>query len=242
MSALLQRFFHVEPCLLCCVLVHSDGVKRDIVFLLDASDNTRNGFAEMQLFVKGIVERLSVDDNRDRVAVVQYADTPAVDFHLSSHTTKSELINAINKLRHKGGRDVDTGAALQFVRLMVFTSSWGSRRLEGVPQILILLTSKPSDDNVRSPAFALKEHEIVTVGVGVGDADLSELEKIAFKPNLAYKVADFSMLSTIQSQIIPTLDMKKDTKESLNGISDLVGKKPVIENILSFCSFSLAPK
>ncbi|XP_054871199.1 uncharacterized protein col6a3 isoform X6 [Amphiprion ocellaris] len=200
----------------------SDAVKRDIVFLLDGSENTRDGFPDIKLFVKNIVESLNVDESQDRVAVVQFADSPEVNFYLSSHKTKNDNINAINNLRHKGGKRHNIGAALQFVRHRVFTSSTGSRRLEGVLQILILLSSKPSTDNVRGPAFSLKEHEIVSLGVGVGDANLSELETISFKPGFTYKVTDFSMLPSIQSQLGATLNIHKDTGETMNGISDLV--------------------
>lgn len=199
------------------------------MFLLDGSDNTRNGFPEIKLFVKSIVESLSVSENQDRVSVVQFADNTEVSFDLNSHKEKNDTINAIEQLRHKGGRRLNIGRALQFVRHSVFTSSTGSRRLEGVPQILILLSSKPSTDNVRNPAFALKEHEIVTVGVGVGDANLSELEMIAFKPGFTYKVTDISKLPSIQSQLVATLSINKDTEETMTGISDLVGKKSTYE-------------
>lgn len=199
------------------------------MFLLDGSDNTRNGFPEIKLFVKSIVESLSVAESQDRVSVVQFADNPDVSFYLSSHKTKNDIMNAIDNLRHKGGRRLNIGGALQFVRHSVFTSSTGSRRLEGVPQILILLSSKPSTDNVRGPAFALKEHEIVSVGVGVGDANLSDLEVIAFKPGFTYKVTDFSKLPSIQSQLVATLNINKDTEGTVTGISDLIGKNTTFE-------------
>lgn len=210
-----------------CVLVHGDTVKRDIVFLLDGSDDTQNGFPEIQLFVKKIVENLSVDENKDRVSVVQYADKPAAAFYLGSHKTKNDVLNAIDNLRHKGGRNLNTGAALQFVRHNIFTSSMGSRRLEGVPQFLLLLSSKQSSDDVRGPAFALKDREIVCVGIGVGDASLSELEMIAYKPGFTYKVTDFSKLPSIQSQLVATLDMSKATEDFMTRIPDLLGKSPL---------------
>lgn len=210
---------------ICCVLAHGDAVNRDIVFLLDGSDDTRNGFPEIQLFVKRIVERLSVDENKDRVSVVQYAEKPEANFYLSSHKTKNATINAIDNLRHKGGRSLNTGVALQFVRHNVFTSSTGSRRLEGVPQILILLSSKQSRDNVKGPAFALKEREIVSVTVGVGNASLPELQMIAYKPDFTHKVTDFSELPSIESHVFATLSKSKDTEESMtSGIPDLIGK------------------
>ncbi|XP_049895528.1 collagen alpha-3(VI) chain, partial [Epinephelus moara] len=203
--------------------VQSNAAKRDIVFLLDGSDNTRNGFPEIKLFVKSIVESLSVSENQDRVSVVQFADNPEVNFYLNSHKAKNDTVNAIDNIRYKGGRRLNIGRALQFVRHNVFTSATGSRRLEEVPQILILLSTKPSTDNVRSPAFALKEHGIVSVGVGVRDANLSELEIIAFKPGFTYKVTDFSELPSLHSQLVATLNINKDTEETITGISDLVG-------------------
>lgn len=201
------------------------------MFLLDGSYNTKNGFPEIKLFIKSIVESLSVGESQDRVSVVQFADYPEVNFYLNSHKAKNDIINAIENLKHKGGRRLNIGGALQFVRHSVFTSSTGSRRLEGVPQILILLSTKPSTDDVRSPAFALKEHEIMSVGVGVEDASLSELEMIAFKPGFTYKVTDFSKLPSIQSQLVATLNINKDAEETMTGISDLVGKNSTFEYI-----------
>lgn len=193
------------------------------MFLLDGSNNTRNGFPELKFFVKSIVESLVIE-GQDRVSVVQFSDNSEVNFYLNSHNTKNDIINAINNTRHKGGSQLNIGEALQFVRHSVLTSSTGSRRLEGVPQILILLISKPSTDDVRSPAFALKEHGIVSVAVGIGDAKLSELEMIAFNAGFTYKVTDFSKLLSIQSQLVATLNINKANEETVTRISDLVGK------------------
>lgn len=198
------------------------------MFLLDGSDNTRNGFPEIKLFVKRIVESLSARDGQDRVSVVQFADNPEVSFYLNSHKTKNEIKNAIDNLSHKGGSHLNIGQALQFVRHSAFTSSTGSRRLEDVPQILILLSSKPSTDNVRSPAFALKEHGIMSMGVGVGDANFSELEMITSQPGFIYKVTNFSKLPSIQLELVSALNMNKNTEEAMTGISDLVGKNSTL--------------
>lgn len=199
------------------------------MFLLDGSDNTKNGFPEIKLFVKSIVESLSATDGQDRVSVVQFADNPEVSFYLNSHKTKNEIKNAIDNLSHKGGRRLNIGQALQFVRHSVFTSSTGSRRLEEVPQILILLSSKPSTDNVKSPAFALKEHGIVSVGIGVGDANSSELEMITSEPGFTYKVNNFSKLPSVQLELLSAMNMNKNTEETMTGISDLVGKNTTLK-------------
>lgn len=132
-------------------------LQKDIVFLLDGSDGTKSGFGAMSDFVQRVVEKLSVEESKYRVSVVQYSDNPVVDFYINTYSTKMEVLNAIKVLKHKGGQLVNIGAALQFVRHQIFTSSSGSRRFYGIPQILILLSSRPYSDEITGPAMALKE-------------------------------------------------------------------------------------
>ncbi|XP_061547692.1 collagen alpha-3(VI) chain-like isoform X4 [Phycodurus eques] len=199
--------------------VQGHAVKRDIVFLLDGSEKTRNGFSDIKLFLKSIVESLYVSENQDRVSVVQFADKPNVNFYLNSHKTESDIMNAIDNLRHGGGGErLNVGAALQFVRHSVFTSSSGSRRLEGVPQILILLATNPSTDDIKSPALALKDHEIVSLGVAVGDANFSDLETVTFEPGFIYKITRVSELPSIKSKLVAALNANKDATESTSGL------------------------
>ncbi|XP_059933079.1 collagen alpha-3(VI) chain-like isoform X3 [Gadus macrocephalus] len=200
---------------------HRDAEKIDIVFLLDGTDGTKVGFPEVQHFVKSIVERLTVEEDKVRVSVVQYANRPEVNFYLSSHRTKDDVLNAIDGLTHKGGKILNTGAALQFVRHNIFTASTGSRTLKGVPQVLVLLTSAQSRDYVNAPAVALKDREIIVLGIGVEDANLPELEKIAFQPDFAYKVNDFSELPLLQPLLVGKLNVSKVAME-YPGIPSLI--------------------
>uniref|UniRef100_A0A4W6D758 VWFA domain-containing protein n=1 Tax=Lates calcarifer TaxID=8187 RepID=A0A4W6D758_LATCA len=124
----------------------------DIVFLLDGSDGTRNGFPAMLDFVERVVKKLNVGENNDRVSVVQYGRDAEVHFYLNTYTTREDIVDSVRGLRHRGGRPLNTGAALQYVRDNVFTNSSGSRRLQGVPQMLILLNGGRSFDNVATPA------------------------------------------------------------------------------------------
>lgn len=103
------------------------------MFLLDGSDGTKSGFGAVCDFVQRVVEKLNVEERKYRVSVVQYSDNPVVDFYLKTYSTKTEVLNAVKVLKHKGGQIANTGAALQFVRQPVFTSSSGSRRLHGIP-------------------------------------------------------------------------------------------------------------
>ncbi|KAG9339525.1 hypothetical protein JZ751_023667 [Albula glossodonta] len=139
--------------------------KRDVVFLLDGSEGTKRGFPAMRDFVQRVVEKLNVEKDKDRVSVVQYSRDAEANFYLNTYSTKADVNNTIRRLSHKGGRLLRTGAALQFVKDNVFTASAGSRRLEGVPQILILLSGGRSYDNVDAPASALKELGVQSLAI-----------------------------------------------------------------------------
>lgn len=174
---------------------------KDVVFLLDGSDATRTGFPAMRDFVQKQVETLSVDDGKDRVSVVQYSRDPAVQFYLNTYTTKREILDSVRGLRHKGGRPLNTGAALRYLRDNVFTASAGSRRPEGVPQVLILITGGRSFDSIDEPASALKQLGVLTIAIGTRGSDSTELQTITGEPSNALSVSEFTDLPTVQQQV-----------------------------------------
>ncbi|KTG44693.1 hypothetical protein cypCar_00033009 [Cyprinus carpio] len=161
--------------------------RRDVVFLLDGSDSTRSSFPAMRGFVERMLERLNVSENRDRVSVVQYSRDPEAHFYLNTYSRKEDMLDTVRGLRHKGGRPLNTGAALQYVRDNVFTSSSGSRRVEGVPQLLILLSGGRSFDNVDTPASSLKELGVLISGIGSRSSESRELQRISHEPSYALK-------------------------------------------------------
>ncbi|XP_028446288.1 LOW QUALITY PROTEIN: collagen alpha-3(VI) chain-like [Perca flavescens] len=177
-----------------------DTAKKDIVFLLDGSDSTRYGFPAMRDFVERVVEKLNVGENKDRVSVVQYGRDAEVHFYLNTYTTREDIVDSVRGLRHRGGRPLNTGAALQYVRDNVFTNSSGSRRLQGVPQMLILLNGGRSFDNVDTPASALKQQGIFVIGIGTRSSDSAELQKISYDPSYALSVSEFTDLPSVQEQ------------------------------------------
>ncbi|GLD51476.1 collagen alpha-3(VI) chain-like protein [Lates japonicus] len=147
----------------------------------------------MRDFVQRVVEtpeRMT----KTAVSVVQYSRDPAVQFYLNTYTTKGEILDTVRGLRHKGGRPLNTGAALQYLRDNVFTASAGSRRLEGVPQVLILLCGGKSFDSVDAPASALKQLGVLTSAIGTRSSDSRELQNISHDPSYALSVSEFTDL------------------------------------------------
>lgn len=144
---------------------------------------------------------LETNDDSVRMAVVQYSDDVMVHFSLKSHNSKKALIYAVRNLRHKGGRNRKTGAALQFVHDRVFTTLSGSRHLEGVPQILFLLTLGKASDDVSKAALSLKQFGVQTFAIGLKKAKLEELQQIAFSSHFLYNLPVFGELLSIQPQL-----------------------------------------
>lgn len=178
-------------------LVDHEVPRKDVVFLLDGSDGTRKGFPAMLEFVQRIVETFI--ESMDRVSVVQYSTNAEVHFYLNTYSNKDEILNAISTVKHRGGRRVNTGSALQYVRENVFTASAGSRQQQGVPNILIVLRGLRSTDNVDQAASALKESGVLIFGVGTRNVS-SELQRIVIGPSYAQTVSELSDLASVQQQ------------------------------------------
>lgn len=203
-----------------------------MVFLLDGSDGTRSGFPAMQDFVQKQVETLSVDDGKDRVSVVQYSRDPAVQFYLNTYTTKREILDSVRGLRHKGGRPLNTGAALQYLRDNVFTASAGSRRPEGVPQVLILMTGGRSFDSVDEPASALKQLGVLTIAIGTRGSDNRELQTITGELTSVLSVSDFTDLPSVQNQLQSSVKA---------AVPDVTPESPTVVGMLSDEASFVAP-
>lgn len=182
-------------------LADAASKKRDMVFLLDGSDDSRSGLPAIREFIRRMAEELDTDEDKVRMAVVLYSDDAKVYFNLKTHRSKKAIIYAVRSLRHKGGRLRNTGAALQFVRDHVFTVSSGSRRLEGVPQILLLLTGGKSNDDVTLPALDLKQIEVLSFAIGMKNAKQEELKKIASSSKFLFNLPVFGELLSIQPEL-----------------------------------------
>nr|XP_034377135.1 collagen alpha-3(VI) chain isoform X3 [Arvicanthis niloticus] len=196
--------------------------EKDVVFLIDGSEGVRSNFPLLKEFVQRVVESLDVGPDRVRVALVQYSDRTRPEFYLNSHMDQQGVISAIHKLTLLGGPTPNTGAALEFVLRNILTSSTGSRIAEGVPQLLIVLTAERSGDDVRGPSVVLKQGGAVPIGIGIGNADISEMQTISFIPDFAVTIPTFRDLGTIQQVISEkVIQLNRETLSTLKPILTL---------------------
>nr|XP_029486987.1 collagen alpha-3(VI) chain-like isoform X2 [Oncorhynchus nerka] len=186
------------------------GGERDVAFLIDGSDNVRADFPYIRDFIIKVIEPLDIGQDRVRISVVQHSERPAPNFYLNTYKDKAEVLRAVNDLRLAGGRSLNTGMALKFMKDTILSPVHGSRAAQNVPQFLIVLTGGKSKDSVKESASALKTDGVVPFGVGVKDADPKQIEAISHNPSFAFNVKEFSQLNMVQQRLNSYVSLPKE--------------------------------
>lgn len=181
------------------------------MFLIDGSDDASHRFTAIRDFVASLAETFDVGQGKDQIAVVQFSNTAAISFNLSTYASTSEVSNAIRKLKPKGGRPQYIGQALQLVRDHIFSS----RGKDGVSQNIVLVSGGRSRDSPRGPANTLKSLGVAIFAIGSRLTDPVEMEAISSRRDYAFAVPDFSDLKNVRQSLLTKLiedRNKEDTK------------------------------
>lgn len=160
-------------------------------------------------FVREFVKQIEIGPKKAQVALIQYSTEPTPEFLLNKYSLKDEIMNHLNNVKLKGGLTVNTGAALNYVKNNVFTASSGSRALQGVPQMLILLSGRKSNDEIVNPVNGLRNAGIVLFGVGVNNADRLEIEQLA--PRAKYFIKEISDFPHVREELLSAISSFKRT-------------------------------
>ena len=208
---------HLKNTINCGILVSGPSVKRDIVFLLDGSDDNKDIFTAMRDFVAELVRGLDLEKGKDQVAIVQYSNNAEVNFNLNTYQNRDEVMTHITNLKQKGGTAQYIGTALEFVRNNIFVSKAGSRKHEGAKQILVLISGGRSRDSPRGPSVALKAGGVITFAIGSRMTNVVELQGISSDPNYAFLVSDFANFDSIQHTLLTHIRRISSQKETASG-------------------------
>ncbi|EPQ06122.1 Collagen alpha-6(VI) chain [Myotis brandtii] len=197
----------------------------DVVFLLDVSVNgSQDNLDYLKEFLEESISALDIKENCMRVSLVAYSNETQVINSLSRGINKSEVLQSIQGLSPQAGKAY-TGAAIRKIRKEVFSAQNGSRKNQGVPQIAVLVTHRPSEDNVTKAALNLRRQGVAIFTMGVEGASDSQLERIASHPAELYvsKLKTFSdlaahnqtFLKKLRKQITHTVSVFSERTETL---------------------------
>lgn len=178
----------------------------DIVFLVDGSINLgKDNFREVMEFLVNLIDAFYNDQDSLRIALAHFAADVTDVFYLNTYRNKDDIINAINQAEYKGGNRINTGAAIRHVQQNHFVKEKGSRKDEGIPQILMVVTGGKSADDSKSAALGIKAANVRVYAIGVGKVQ-DELVNLASESATVARASIYQELSELNEQILVTLD------------------------------------
>lgn len=128
---------------------------------------------------------------------MSYSDRVQTIASLKSSANQSEFQKQIQKLSLRAGGS-NVGAAIEKMRRDGFSESGGSRKAQGVPQIAVLVTHRPSDDAVREAALDLRLDGVTMFALGIQGANSTQLEDIVSYPS-KQSISTHSSYSNLES-------------------------------------------
>lgn len=176
------------------------------MFLVDGSINLgRDNFKQVMEFILNLIDLFFTDRDDLRIGLAHYTADVIDSFYLNTYKDRQDILSAIERVEYKGGRRLNTGAAIRHVQDVHFTKAKGSRMDEHVPQILMVITGGRSADDSKTAALGLKNQGVRIFAVGVGNIQ-NELENIASDTTTVARASNFQELSELNEQILETLD------------------------------------
>lgn len=218
----------------------------DIVFLIDGSSSIGiENFQEIRQFLRIVIEGLDIGADRVQVGLAQYSDEPHQEFLLKDHSDKKSLLAAVENFPYRTGATA-TGKAITFLQERFFTKEAGSRATERVPQIAVVITDGDSADDVVAPAQLLRKHGVIVFGIGVGQANMVELQAIANRPHqrFLFSIDNYRALQRLSEGLLQTVcismeDQRLGKATSCEGIIGLMFSAPTgllaLEHPGAFC-------
>ncbi|XP_069392927.1 collagen alpha-6(VI) chain isoform X2 [Paralichthys olivaceus] len=190
----------------------------DVVFLVDGSSSIGiPNFQEGQRFIRSVAEGLDIGRDKVRVGLAQYSDEPHQEFLLKDHMDKQSLLNAIDAFPYRAG-GTQTGKAINFLIDTYFTEAAGSRAAQRVPQIAVIITDGDSTDDVIEPAKRLRKHGVIVFAIGVGNANINELQSIASRPTerFQFTIHSYQALAALKEVLLQTVCVSmEDRRQAL---------------------------
>ncbi|TSV02093.1 Collagen alpha-6(VI) chain [Bagarius yarrelli] len=202
----------------------SSSLKYSDVFLLVDSTASKPETQQIKTFLTRLVNQLAIDKDGNHVGLAQFSNSVDEEFLLDNNKTRNEILTSIRTLRLKPKGVRQTGQAIEYARKNFFNTSTGSRIAQGFKQVLLVTSVGKSNDGVIRPSRTVKMDGIRVISVGLGKADIDELDDIS-SPNQTYKMTMPNISQVIQKvkSVIDTqgeLSVSQDCKSA--NIADIV--------------------
>ncbi|XP_062575514.1 matrilin-2-like, partial [Saccostrea cucullata] len=174
----------------------------DIVFILDSSTYDSN-YNNMKSFVKKFLQTAKIDCGEMRVGLMIYGSQVTIEFQLNTYDTKTELIDAVDKIPWRYG-GFNPANALKTMHEEMFSDANGDR--VGVRNICVILTGgilNINDYITITESEKAREKGIHIYAIDIALKVFSEVIRIANQPASlnAFAVESFDELEDLDLKI-----------------------------------------
>ncbi|XP_055981684.1 vitrin [Sorex fumeus] len=160
--------------------------KVDLAFLIDGSSSLgKRRFRIQKQFLAEMAQVLDIGPAGPLMGVVQYGDTPALQFNLKAHASPRDVRAALEKMTPRGGL-ANAGRALSFTAQSFFSKANGNRI--GTPNVAVVLVDGWPSDRVEDAARRAREAGI-NVFVLTVEGPLDSERELVLEPDFAHKAA-----------------------------------------------------
>ncbi|XP_056376649.1 collagen alpha-6(VI) chain-like [Hyla sarda] len=181
----------------------------DISFLIDGSTSIYDpDFKIMKEFMVSVIDDFDIGPGKVHVGVAQYSHLFKTEFQLKTYLDKETLKLVIKNITQMEGYTL-IGNALKQTDSALLSPSVNSRINEKIQQILIVITDGNSQDEVATPAEALRSKGVSTYAVGVGDVSETQLLQIAGRSDRQFSVHNFDALKSIKKRLVEDICIQR---------------------------------
>ncbi|XP_078488842.1 uncharacterized protein LOC104266065 [Ciona intestinalis] len=175
--------------------------QRDIVLLIESSSAIPPAdFNNMKAFALSLIGGFSISVNKTRFGIMQFANNQMEIVSIRDGVDLVNVTNAINGMTLLNSEPVRTGIAVAHA-VSLFTSS-GRSINDGFATVLVVITERPSIDNVSVPVSNAVASGIDIISVGVGNnIATSEITSIASASNNVFYSSSFTSLLTLTERV-----------------------------------------
>ena len=145
-------------------------------------------FGIMKKYARSLVNRFNVDDQEYSVGLMRYGESNDKQWDLNDYTSKSDVLNAIDRVTYKFGSTSNAAEAIRMVRQRMFNDRNGDR--DFARNLIFLMTSNERSEDTYATWLEAEEAEkeninLYTVGFDLDDT--TEIDETSTHPIRIYR-------------------------------------------------------
>ncbi|CAJ0958177.1 unnamed protein product [Ranitomeya imitator] len=164
------------------------GIAADLVLMVDTSQHTLAEHKDLKDFLLNVLSNLKISDYCTHVGLVVFSSKAEVIVPLNTGVNKTIVEKHIGDIQLSTEKIVNTGGAINYTKTKVFGDTLSRRKNQGIQQLTVLISHKPSADSVVEAAYLLRRENVRIFTVGISQANQTQMNQIASHPRRNYQI------------------------------------------------------